>query len=29
MGWHGVMPEARRYAMMKEVFKNDHLIFKV
>jgi hypothetical protein len=29
MGWHGMMPEARRYAMMKEVFKNDHLIFKV
>jgi len=29
MGWHGIMPEARRYSMMKETFKNDHLIFKV
>ena len=28
-GWHGVMPEARRYSMMKEVFKDDHLRFKV
>jgi len=29
MGWHGVMPEAKRFAMMREVFKDDHLKFKV
>ena len=29
MGWHGVMPEAKRYSMMKEVFKDDFLKFRV
>ncbi len=29
MGWHGIMPEVRRFAMMKEVFKDDHLKFRV
>jgi galactosyl transferase GMA12/MNN10 family len=28
-GWHGVMPEAKRFAMMKEVFKDDPLRFRV
>lgn len=28
-GWHGVMPEVQRFAMMKERFKDDHLIFRV
>jgi hypothetical protein len=27
--WHGVMPEAKRFAMMREVFKDDHLRFRV
>jgi hypothetical protein len=27
--WHGVMPEAKRFFMMREVFKDDHLRFKV
>jgi hypothetical protein len=29
MGWHGVMPEARRFAMMRETFKDDFMRFKV
>ena len=29
MGWHGVMPEAKRYSMMKETFKEDFLKFRV
>lgn len=29
MGWHGIMPEAKRYSMMKEVFKDDFLKFRV
>ncbi len=29
MGWHGIMPEVRRFAMMKEVFKDDFIKFRV
>jgi len=29
MAWHGVMPEAKRYSMMKEVFKDDFVKFRV
>jgi len=29
MAWHGVMPEAKRYSMMKDVFKDDFIRFKV
>jgi len=29
MAWHGVMPESKRFAMMREVFKDDHLRFRV
>jgi hypothetical protein len=29
MGWHGIMPEVKRFAMMKETFKDDHLRFRV
>ena len=28
-GWHGIMPEARRFGMMRELFKDDHLRFRV
>lgn len=28
-GWHGVMPESNRLAMMREVFKEDFLKFRV
>ena len=28
-GWHGVMPEVKRLAMMKEVFQDDFLKFRV
>ncbi len=28
-GWHGVMPESKRYSMMKQVFQDDHLRFRV
>jgi len=29
MGWHGVMPEARRFSMMKEVFKDDFIKYRI
>ena len=29
MGWHGVMPESKRFSLMKEVFKDDFLKFRV
>ena len=29
MGWHGIMPEIKRFAMMKEVLKDDFLKFRV
>lgn len=29
MGWHGVMPEAKRFAMMQKTFIDDHIKFKV
>jgi len=29
MAWHGVMPESKRYNMMREVFKDDFIKFRV
>jgi hypothetical protein len=29
MGWHGVMPEAKRLSMMREVFRDDFIRFRV
>jgi hypothetical protein len=28
-GWHGIMPEVKRFAMMKDVFKDDFIRFRV
>jgi len=29
MGWHGVMPEPRRFAMMRKTFEDDYIRFRV